>query len=267
MNIIYAITYLISYYVFVDLFTSFSGWKKDKKLPELERSNKVVIGRSEKGLVYHDFNKYTHMIIAGSIGYGKTNFIKTLISQLDGEIVLIDLKGGFDYDHKETASNITEARYELERVINKMRKLRKDHIYVIIDEGGELLPPDHFTKKEASDYLECLTHISEIGRLGRAFKTHLIYATQYPTADILPRQVKQCCETRLCFRLPTEIASRVVLDEPGAEELPSGVRGLGLYKRDTKFMFKAYQFIERDGWCEKIRKKENKGTEDYFIIE
>jgi S-DNA-T family DNA segregation ATPase FtsK/SpoIIIE len=58
--------------------------------------------------------------------------------------------------------------------------------------------------------------------------------SQYPTGDILPRQVKQNSDARLSFRLPTSTASGVILDETGAEDLPYKVEGRGIYKTDGK---------------------------------
>lgn len=80
-------------------------------------------------------------------------------------------------------------------------------------------------------------------------------------------QIKQNAETRIVFRLPTEIASRVAIDESGAEELQSGHYGLGIYKRDVMYEVKTYEFTERKGWNEKVRYKERTGTENNFIIE
>src|SRR5699024_766475 len=53
-----------------------------------------------------------------------------------------------------------------------------------------------------------------------------IFCTQYPTADTLPRQVKQNSDARISFRLPTEVASRVAIDESGAEKLANPGRAI-----------------------------------------
>lgn len=265
MNIIYGITFVVFYWLGKEIFKG--DWSTNEKLPMFQRTNtSVVLGKYENGYVYHNFKKFAHMIVAGTTGYGKTNLIKCLISQLNGEIVLIDLKGGFDYG-KVTATDITQARIELEKVTAEMKQRRTSHIYVVVDEAGELLAPPHLTKKESADYLACQTCVSEIARLGRGFHVHLIYATQYPTKDILNGQVKQNAETRICFRLPTEIASRVALDESGAEELPAGQYGLGIYKKDYKLAMKSFEFVERDGWDVKVRNPQSKRSQDTFSIE
>ena len=265
MNIIYGLSFVFFYWLGMEIFKG--NWIKNVKLPLLPRTNmSVVLGKYENGYVYHNFRKFAHMIVAGTTGYGKTNFLKCLISQLNGEIVLIDLKGGFDYG-KVTAIDIKQARIELEKVTAEMKQRRQSHIYVIVDEAGELLAPAHLTRKESTDYLACQVAISEIARLGRGFHVHLIYATQYPTKDILNGQVKQNAETRICFRLPTEIASRVALDESGAEELPAGQFGLGIYKKDYKMLIKSFEFVERDGWDVKVRNPQKQRSQDTFTIE
>lgn len=263
MSFIYGVIFLSVYVVSVQLFQP--RWDKECLLPELPRGISVVLGNGSKGKVYHNFNKHAHLVIAGTTGYGKTNLIKCLISQLKGEIVLIDLKGGFDYG-KVTATDIQQARNELKRVAELMKQRRKDHIFVIVDEAGELLPPDHESREGKKVYLECLRYVSEIARLGRAFNVHLIYCTQYPTSDVLPRQIKQCAESRICFRLPTEVASRVALDELGAEDLPSGKYGLAIYKKDVRIEVMTYKFVERAGYDASVREKEAKGTGDFIVL-
>ncbi len=240
---------------------------KSQPLPLLERSLNVEIGNSEYGKIYHNFSKYPHMIVAGTTGYGKTNFINCLISQLKGEVILIDMKGGFDYT-KSSATNIFEAENQLNNIIRNMRKRRKEHIFVIVDEAGELLPPSYLKKKDEKEpYLKCLEHCSEIARIGRGFRVHLIYCTQYPTSDIVPRQIKQNCDAVLCFRLKTEIASRVVLDEEGAEQLPAGKYGLGIYKTDRKIILQTYLYTKREEDDKYVKSAEKPNIENTFEFE
>lgn len=238
----------------------------DLPAPALTKSNHhVIVGTVNRKYVYHDFTKFCHMIIAGHTGYGKTNLIKNIIDQLDGVIILIDMKGGFDYE-EVSATNIVEAKQMLEYVIKNMRKRRREHMYVIVDEGAELLPPKHLDKDGKRDYLICLHYISEIARIGRGFNVHLIYSTQYPTSDVMPREIKQNCETRICFRLPTTVGSLVVLDEEGAENLPSGVAGIAIYKRDIKLTMKTFEYKEGNDLDVDIRKKKKEGTTDITFL-
>src|SRR5699024_6308271 len=120
------------------------------------------------------------------------------------------------------ASNVKEATSVIVHINKQIRKdmsLFKDNEwnnithtnianrrFVIVDEAAELDK-------------ECQEKLSEVARIGGALGYRLIYATQYPTADTLPRQIKQNSDAKISFRLPTKVASRVAVDENGAEEL------------------------------------------------
>lgn len=47
----------------------------------------------------------------------------------------------------------------------------------------------------------------------------------------MPRQVKQNSDAKLGFRLPTQTASNVVIDEPGLESIKS-IPGRAIFKTD-----------------------------------
>ncbi|MBW3216562.1 hypothetical protein KZC64_23665, partial [Salmonella enterica subsp. enterica serovar Javiana] len=68
-------------------------------------------------------------------------------------------------------------------------------------------------------------------RIGGALGFRLIFCTQYPTGDTLPRQVKQNSDAKLGFRLPTQTASSVVIDEAGLETIES-IPGRAIFKTD-----------------------------------
>src|SRR5690606_13689071 len=72
-------------------------------------------------------------------------------------------------------------------------------------------------------------YLSEIARIGGGLGFRLIFATQYPTADAVPRQVKMNMVARIAFKIPDGTASRVVLDELGAEALDP-IPGRAIYK-------------------------------------
>lgn len=269
----YIIGGLLSVFTFVVVVEMFSGrWEDSELLPnQLKKTNsRVLIGKYSGGKVYHNFLKYHHMLVAGHTGYGKTNFIRGLMEQIQGEIILIDLKGGFDYPKGTVAaSEILHASEVLTSVVDRLRSKRKGHIYVIVDEAYEIVVPKWArTKEEKEPYLKCQYAVSEIARLGRSFNVHLIYSTQYPTKEVLDGQIKQNMESRVVFRLPTEVASRVALDEQGAEDLPSGVSGRAWYKRDYKFEIQTYlsrEVVMEDGEDEN-RTKEIKRERDHFTI-
>ncbi|WNN20023.1 FtsK/SpoIIIE-like protein [Bacillus phage FI_KG-Lek] len=87
-------------------------------------------------------------------------------------------------------------------------------------------------KKEQQRLLgACQQMLSHIARIGGALGFRLIFCTQYPTGDTLPRQVKQNSDAKLGFRLPTQTASSVVIDEAGLETIKS-IPGRAIFKTD-----------------------------------
>ena len=58
----------------------------------------------------------------------------------------------------------------------------------------------------------------------------MLYASQYPTIQTISSQIKRNCVGRLCFVLDTGTASKVVIDQEGAEKLPL-VQGRAIYKK------------------------------------
>jgi DNA segregation ATPase FtsK/SpoIIIE, S-DNA-T family len=220
---------------------------------------KVPFGVTREKTIYHDFDKIPHIIVAGTTRYGKTVFLKGLITHLafkqpkHTDMTLIDLKGGLAFNRFKTlcttdsmASNPSEALSvltKIENLINERQKefseqgfedikeadIPKRH-FIIIDEAAELSSAGH-TGTEKKVRQECERIMAHIARIGGGLGFRLVFCTQYPTADTLPRQIKQNCDARLCFRLQTQKASEVVLEQSGAEDLPY-IKGRAIYKTD-----------------------------------
>lgn len=221
---------------------------------------KVPIGYTQEKLLFHDFDKIPHMTVAGMTRQGKTVLLKLIMSHLINnqeqiEFHLIDLKGGLEfsrYKNLKQVKNVTSGIKETYHLLNKIEKMiRKDmqffkdkghsnildtsiktRTFIVVDEGAELTPEAHHSKDEKMLYRYCQHVLSEVARIGGALGYRLIFATQYPTADTLPRQIKQNADAKISFRLPTEIASRVAIDESGAEEL--GCPGRAIYRTHEK---------------------------------
>ena len=225
---------------------------------------KVPVGltRALNEFKYHDFEKIPHLVLGGATRYGKSNFINGLISSLiqsqpdHANFFLVDLKGGVelcDYENiKQTVSiayEPEEALYSLQMAYDKMRDLQgqlkklgkknvqeaniKERYFIIIDEVGELNAAEAVTKEDKQLKQKCQTIMSQIARLGAGLGFRLVVATQYPVGDVIPRQVKQNADAKLCFRVQSAVASRVVLDGEGAETLPM-IKGRAIYQTADK---------------------------------
>ncbi|MGO0058681.1 FtsK/SpoIIIE domain-containing protein [Brevibacillus fluminis] len=224
----------------------------------------VPVGQIREGnaIIWHDFEQTPHMVVGGATRYGKSNFLNMLISTLMSQqpekvqFTLIDLKGGVEFSDFRDARQVIhyaeepeEAEAALAAVVAEMRRKQQyfkqlgarnvqeahdaTRHFVIIDEVGELNPAEAVTKSEKELKERCQTYMSQIARLGAGLGYRQILATQYPTGDVIPRQAKQNSDAKLCFRVQNGTASRVVLDETGAETLPE-IKGRAIYQTADK---------------------------------
>lgn len=84
--------------------------------------------------------------------------------------------------------------------------------------------------------------LSTIARLGRAFGIHLILATQRPDANIIPGQIKNNMDFRVCGRADS-VLSQIILDNTSAaEQIPKDARGRFITGDGT--VFQGYLFDE-----------------------
>lgn len=225
---------------------------------------KIPVGqiRENNELILHDFETIPHLVLGGATRYGKSNFLNMLITTLlitqpdNVKFSLIDLKGGVEFSDYENIKQVVNIAYEpeeaeeaLKAVIEEMKKKQRQfrgrgfknvqeandcsRHFIIIDEVGELNVAEAVTKEEKALKEACQTYMSQIARLGAGLGFRQILATQYPTGDVIPRQCKQNSDAKLCFRVQNGTASRVVLDEIGAEELPE-IRGRAIYQTASK---------------------------------
>ena len=197
----------------------------------------LPIGYTLDGIIVHDFDKIPHMTVSGATRQGKSVLLKLILAHLinshpdHAEFYILDLKGGIEFGKyrrlkqvKSFADSVKSAESVLKSILKRLEydmtcfakngytdvkntNIRR-RIFIITDEAAEL-----------ADSKPCREALSEICRLGGALGYRNIFATQYPTADTLPRQVKQNSDAKISFRLPTELASRVAIDEQGAEKL------------------------------------------------
>jgi DNA segregation ATPase FtsK/SpoIIIE, S-DNA-T family len=219
----------------------------------------VPIGKAVHGMVWHNFDHVSHMTVAGTTRFGKSVMLRMMMTYLlethpdNVEFYIIDLKGLLEfgrYEHlkqiKAVAGNPLEATLLLDFL---EEQYQKDYIYfrqnylsnvvdtpikkrrfVIVDEAAQLAPEKWMPEKMKKQLNYCQTQLAKIAYLTGALGYRLIFATQYPTADTLPRMIKQNADAKISFRLPSGYASGVAIDDFGAEELPSDVKGRALFK-------------------------------------
>ncbi len=203
--------------------------------------------------VYGDISKMIHLLVAGSSGSGKSVFLGSLIISLiykyspeELRLILIDPKktefvlynnlphlmiNEIITDVNKAVQSLNWAIGEMNRryglfeqmsrsgtyVVNlddynshveKSEKLPK--IVIIIDELADLMLA---AKKDIEDRIQNLT------QKARAAGIHLIVATQRPSIDVITGVIKSNLPTRIAFAVATDVDSRVILDQSGAQKL------------------------------------------------
>jgi DNA segregation ATPase FtsK/SpoIIIE, S-DNA-T family len=232
------------------------SWDYDETLIR-EGTWEIPVGKNHQGIIYHDFDKYQHILCGGTTRYGKTVLLKNVMGTLllnqpeHVNIYILDLKGGLEFTRyekfpqvKRVASNLQEAcevlidiskqikeREELFRAncwSNIVETPIKERTFIIVDEGSELSPK--FVHPKLRKYADaCMLVLSEIARISGGLGFRLIYCTQYPVKDAVPMSVKVNIVSRISFTVPEQVASQVILDESGAEDLPT-IPGRAIYK-------------------------------------
>lgn len=220
----------------------------------------VPIGKTYKDIIWHDFDQVPHLVGGGTTRYGKTNLMKVIMTSLiknhpkDVDLYLIDLKAGVEFSKyrnlkqvRKVATNIEETFSLLSEVCTRLESKQaqareqgwsniidtKDNnrVFIIVDEAGDI-PDEKFMDAEEKKMRQaCQWMLSHIARIGGAFGFRELFFSQYTTADVLPRQIKQNADAKICFKIQNGYASEVILGEKNthAAGLPK-VRGRAIFK-------------------------------------
>lgn len=195
-----------------------------------------------------DLKDMPHLLIAGQTGSGKSVWVNGFLISLllrnspeELKFVMIDPKrvelnmyNGIPHllapviNHSDKALNalkwcvaemirrydiFTEARAKnlSEYNAKAWKEDRMPAIVIVIDELAELMMSSN--KKEAEGT------IVRIAQMARAVGMHLIIATQRPSVDVITGLIKANVPSRIAFTVVSQIDSRTVLDQIGAEDL------------------------------------------------
>ncbi|CEA05531.1 DNA translocase SftA [Metalysinibacillus saudimassiliensis] len=198
-----------------------------------------------------DLRNMPHGLIAGATGSGKSVCINSILVSLlykaapdELRLMLIDpkyveLASYNDIPHLVTpvitdpkiatsalkwAVTEMENRYKLlstakVRSIERYNELVEAHdttqnkmpyMLIVIDELADLM------QSTASEVEEA---IGRLAQKARACGIHIIVATQRPSVDVITGVIKANIPTRIAFSVSSQIDSRTILDEQGAERL------------------------------------------------
>ncbi|WP_163102238.1 FtsK/SpoIIIE domain-containing protein [Peribacillus alkalitolerans] len=237
----------------------------------------IPLGKGVEGMEWHDFDKIPHFNIAGTTRFGKTVFLKVLMTYLiehhpdEVEFYIIDLKGGLEFGKweqleqvKKVAGTTDEAYDFLEYlwvlISNDFDYFRRNFIsnivdtkikrrrFIIVDEGAQFTAGKWMDKEEKNKLDECRAILAKIAQIAGALGYRLIYATQYPTTQTLDPQIKMNADAKLTYRLATGYASEVAIDQPGAEKLPTDIKGRALFKTHQVVELQTPLIEEKEMW-------------------
>ena len=244
-------------------------WQDEYLSPE---SFVLVLGESLLGPVTVNLAHIPHILLGGSTGSGKSALLKLLLMQSlrkGAEVYISDFKGGVDFPtvwHKKCHMRFNEQDllYTLNQLVAvlKYRKKRlaetgcKDldtyneatredlpRLVFACDEVAEVLDRTGRSKEDKELLTQIESRLSTLARLGRAFGIHLILATQRPDANIIPGQIKNNMDFRVCGRADN-ILSQIILDNTNAaDQIPKDARGRFITGDGT--VFQAYMLDEK----------------------
>ena len=225
--------------------------KSNSKL--LVALGKNIMGKS----VFAEIDKTPHLLVAGATGSGKSVCINCIIASIlmrtkpdEVKLMMVDPKkvelsmyNGIPHLMMPVVTDPKKASIALQKVVHEMEarydlfseknvkniatynewvekenskrsdddKIKKMHyIVVIVDELADLML---VASKEVED------SIMRITQMARAAGIHLIIATQRPSTDVITGVVKANIPSRISFAVSSNIDSRTILDQVGAEKL------------------------------------------------
>ncbi len=223
---------------------------EDAKMEHATSKLTFALGRDVSGKAYAvDLARMPHLLIAGATGSGKSVCVNALITSLlmratpqEVELVLVDLKrvelaayanlphlkAPVIMEPNQARAALTwavgqmEDRYKLlaakgERNLaayNASERVEEDerlpYLVLVIDELADLMMREGRKVEDP---------IVKLAQKARAVGIHLVLATQRPSVNVVTGLIKANVPSRIAFAMASNVDSRTVLDQPGAEDL------------------------------------------------
>lgn len=235
----------------------------------------LTLGKTVGGVLTVNLATIPHILLGGATGSGKSVLLKVLLLQClqkGASVYIADFKGGLDYprswekschmiyDADKLADTLSELVGELQTRKKVLRRAecsniheyntRVRHVYKRIifgcDEIAELLDKTGRNKTEKEQIDVIIGYLSTLARQGRAMGIHLILATQRPDAAILPGQVKNNLDCRICGRSDL-VLSQIILDNGSASEIPKDIPGRFVCNLGGDTEFQGYTVSDFEG--------------------
>ena len=211
----------------------------------------VGLGKDVAGsIVIGNIAKMPHVLIAGSTGSGKSVCINTIITSIiynakpsevklvmvDPKVVELSVYTGIPHllipvvtDPKKAAGALAWAVQEMDNRYNLfaekgVRDLKGYNHSIENEQGVGQLPQIVIIIDELADLMmvaakEVEDSICRLAQKARAAGMHLVIATQRPSVDVITGLIKANVPSRIAFAVSSQIDSRTILDQVGAEKL------------------------------------------------
>lgn len=211
----------------------------------------IGLGKDVAGsIVIGNIAKMPHVLIAGSTGSGKSVCINTIITSIiynakpsevklvmvDPKVVELSVYNGIPHllipvvtDPKKAAGALAWAVQEMDNRYNLfaekgVRDLKGYNHSIENEQGIGQLPQIVIIIDELADLMmvaakEVEDSICRLAQKARAAGMHLVIATQRPSVDVITGLIKANVPSRIAFAVSSQIDSRTILDQVGAEKL------------------------------------------------
>jgi S-DNA-T family DNA segregation ATPase FtsK/SpoIIIE len=194
-----------------------------------------------------DLEKMPHLLIAGQTGSGKSVAINSIIvtflfrnSPDELRFILVDPKRVELTNYNGIPHLLTPVITETSKTVAALKWLvaEMDRRYRLFSEHGKRniqvynsSPPDG----KKLNYIVCIIDeladlmaasskevegsIVRLAQLARATGIHLVLATQRPSVDVITGLIKANIPMRMAFAVASQVDSRTIIDQAGAEKL------------------------------------------------
>ncbi|MGD8625426.1 MAG: DNA translocase FtsK, partial [Anaerolineae bacterium] len=230
---------------------SLRGVMESTDFREIDSALAIALGEDVSGHpAAVDLSLMPHLLIAGATGSGKSVCINSIICCLlfnntpdDLKVVMIDPKMVELIGYNGVPHLLSPVVVDVEQVVGALawvtrqmdvryrlfhelgvRNLAQYNQRVGRRKGQDPLPALVVFIDELADLMmvapdEVERHLCRVAQMGRATGIHLVIATQRPSTDVVTGLIKANFPARISFAVTSQVDSRVILDQGGAENL------------------------------------------------